>query len=222
MSPWVLIPAKALHLGKRRLSSALSDAARHALNRHLLLKTVETARRFAGVERTAVISESEAVLRLASRCGVKTIRQTRAPGLNHAAAEGVAELSRAGATRMLLLPVDLPQVRVEDLEEIVAADPRGGSVTICPDRHRRGTNAMVVPAFPAVRFCFGADSFARHVCEVLRVALTPVVHVNARVGNDVDTVDDLAAWLDGLPDGEMLRTEFGRRIGRLAGALPRP
>ncbi len=194
-STCVLLPVKSLDLGKGRLRAALPDVARRALNEYFLRRTLETATTFAGPARTAVISECDRVLGIAASYGATTLRQSVAPGLNAAAGEGVAELFRRGAARVLLIPVDLPRLRTDDLAEVEALDASDRSVAICPDHHFTGTNAMLIPAGASMRFRFGACSLALHLDEALRAGLNPAIHVNSRLSHDVDTVEDLRSWL---------------------------
>ena len=198
MRPWLLVPAKSLAAGKSRLLGVLEDGARRDLNERLLRSMMATAARFPGRERTAVVSECEDVLRLASRCGVRGIRQTAGRGLNPAAEEGIAALRGLGAQDVVVIACDEPLVRPTDIREIADTRASHGGIVICPDRHWRGTNAMLVPRGAALRFQFGEGSFAKHCTEVLRLGFVPTVHFNAHIAFDVDTPEDLAMWLGGV------------------------
>jgi len=194
MTPWLLVPAKALAAGKSRLLGVLEDGARRELNARLLRRMLATAARFPGRERTAVISDCEHVLRLASRRGIRCIRQTTAPGLNSAAMEGIAVLRGLGAQDVVVIACDEPLVQPADIREIADVRARNGGIVICPDRHWRGTNALLVPGDAALQFQFGEGSFAKHRAEVLRLGFAPTEHFNAHIAFDVDTPEDLAMW----------------------------
>jgi 2-phospho-L-lactate guanylyltransferase len=112
--------------------------------------------------------------------GVGWMRQA-GPGLN----EGLNEwycLHRP--ERWLVILPDLPELQVQDLEELLARCPVRG-LGLAPDRHLRGCNAL------AVRGClpelvFGADSFERFQAQALNEAVVQ----RRGLANDVDTLDD--------------------------------
>jgi 2-phospho-L-lactate guanylyltransferase len=194
MRPWLLVPAKSLAAGKSRLLAVLGDDERRDLNARLLRRILATAARFPGRDCTAVVSECDDVLCLATQCGVRTIRQTFGAGLNRATEEGITALRRLGAQDIIVIACDEPLVRPSDIRKIADVRARAGGVVICPDRHFRGTNAMLVPCNATPRFQFGEESFAKHCQEALRLGFVPTVHVNARIAFDVDTPGDLMMW----------------------------
>lgn len=194
MRPWLLVPAKSLAAGKSRLRRVLKSDERRDLNVRFLRRMLSTAARFPGRDCTAVVSECEEVLRLAGQCGVRTIRQTSGPGLNPATEEGISALRGLGAQDIIVIACDEPLVRPSDIRGIADVRARAGGIVICPDRHYRGTNAMLVPCGATPRFQFGERSFARHCQEARRLGYVPTVHVNARIAFDVDTPGDLMMW----------------------------
>ncbi|OGA81350.1 MAG: 2-phospho-L-lactate guanylyltransferase [Betaproteobacteria bacterium RIFCSPLOWO2_12_FULL_66_14] len=194
MTPWLLIPVKALDSGKSRLRTVLADDTRRALNEFFLRRMLATAQQFPGSARTAVISECDRVLQIAAACGVQTVRQTSGPGLNRAASEGMAKVRRRGARAVLLIAADLPTLRPCDLRELADSARRGGGIVICPDKHRTGTNAILLPRDAHLRFRFGKGSFLGHCSEAMRAGFPPIVHFNARVAFDVDSPQDLVLW----------------------------
>ncbi len=193
MTPWLLIPVKAFDAGKSRLRTVLADDARRDLNELFLRRTLAAAREFPGPRRTAVISECDRVLRVAAACGVRTV-QASGPGLNRAASEGIAHVRRRGAQDVLLMACDLPTVNPSDLRELAERGRRDG-ILICPDKHRTGTNAILVPRGAHLKFRFGSASALRHCHEALRAGFSAIVHFNAAVAFDVDDPHDLALWL---------------------------
>ena len=86
------------------------------------------------------------------------------PGLNAALREGRAEAVRAGATAILVLPIDLPAVDAAALDALLVDDrrdavPRSGGrppvVAVVPDRHGLGTNALFIAPAAAIDPAFG-------------------------------------------------------------------
>ncbi len=196
MIPWLLIPVKSLDSGKSRLLPLCNDDFRRDLNEFFLRKMLLTASHFPGHGRTAVISDSEEVLRLAEIGGARAIHQTSAPGLNNAAYEGLAVLRNLGAKDVLLIACDEPLVQPSDIREIAEQGAGGGAVVICPDKHYTGTNAILVPAPVSIQFRFGENSCLKHCREVVRSGFSPQLHFNANIALDIDTPRDLAMWLN--------------------------
>lgn len=209
--PWLLVPVKSFEAGKSRLRAVLADEARHRLNEFFLRRVIAAAAHFPGLPNTAVISESARVLAIATASGVRALRQTTGPGLNRAAREGVAKLRRDGARAVLVLASDLPLIGPDDLRGIVAAGAPGDAVVLCADKHRSGTNAILLPSHLEMRFRFGRDSLGRHRRELARAGLASRVYENARVAFDIDTPADLQAWA-GLADAPV-RPEQGEEEG---------
>lgn len=196
MIPWLLIPVKSLASGKSRLLPLCNDKVRRDLNEFFLRQILLTASRFPGHGRTAVISDSEEVLRLVETCGARAIRQTSAPGLNSAANEGLTILRNLSAKDILLIACDEPLVQPSDIRDVVERGAGSGAVVICPDKHYTGTNAILLPAPVSIQFRFGENSCLEHCREVIRSGFSPKLHFNANIALDIDTPRDLAMWLN--------------------------
>ena len=103
-----------------------------------------------------------------------------------------------GATAVLYLPADLPQVTTEALDGLLdAADAAlaAGSgrpiVVVAPADARVGTNALLVAPVDTIDPLFGEASLEAHVrAAALADASVQLVHDPA-LGFDLDTPDDL-------------------------------
>src|SRR5690349_14117831 len=112
-------------------------------------------------------------------------------GLNPALACAFAEAVREGASRVVFIAGDLPQVTPRDVELLSLAPE--GSVAIAPDRHGTGTNAISLP-LPAARgftFAFGPDSLALHSREARRIGLELETIQSLGLMRDIDEPADL-------------------------------
>jgi 2-phospho-L-lactate guanylyltransferase len=78
------------------------------------------------------------------------------------------------------------------IDEVAAAldDPRRPLVAIVPDRHGRGTNALLVAPPDAIEPCFGGDSRAAHAAAA-EAAGAVLVELDGPLSVDLDTPDDL-------------------------------
>jgi 2-phospho-L-lactate guanylyltransferase len=154
----------------------------------LLQRAIAAALATPGVAEVIVVSPDPAALAMAMAAGARPLPQ-QSRGLNPALQE--ARVVAAG-TRLLILPADLPTVTPEELAEVLAAGDAAGSpsVVLVPDRHRRGTNALLLTPPDAIDPAFGGDSRAGHAwlaesADIRFVELTGVLEL------DLDTPDDL-------------------------------
>jgi 2-phospho-L-lactate guanylyltransferase len=63
-------------------------------------------------------------------------------------------------------------------------------VAIVPDRHGRGTNALLLAPPDAIDTCFGGDSRSAHATAAV-AAGARLVELDGPLALDVDTADDL-------------------------------
>lgn len=186
MTCWAIIPAKPPGNGKNRLSPVLDEAARSELVRAMLGHVVAAVEAARNVDTVCLIGPS--------RHGLpETISLLDDPGtgLNAAIASGFDEAVQSGATRVLVIHGDLPQLTTQDVELLAAAAP--GALAIAPDRHGTGTNALSLPLPEAQNFtfAFGPDSFACHCTEAERLNLKIETIHSHGLGHDIDEPDDL-------------------------------
>jgi 2-phospho-L-lactate guanylyltransferase len=184
----VAIPVRSLEGAKSRLGAVLDAEERQELVETLLRRTIAAALEARGVQEVLVVSPDEAVLRLAETAGVRPVEQ-RSRGLNPALHEA---RDAATAARLLIVPADIPGVDAAALERVLAAGDAAGSpsVVLVPDRHGRGTNALLLDPPDVIDPAFGGDSRTGHAwlassADAAYAELTDVLEL------DVDTPEDL-------------------------------
>jgi len=191
MTLWAIIPVKPLRRGKSRLAGTLSEDERTELNRSLLQNTLKTFADLREVEEVLVISRDPQALTIARNYGARTVREDGQPELNTALkrATVVAQLYATGG--VLVLPADLPLVTREDILTLIERAGEPPVVVIAPDRHERGTNALLISPTGLIEYDFGEDSFQRH-CQRAREAGARLEIVNLpTLGLDLDLPEDL-------------------------------
>ena len=141
-----------------------------------------------------VVSDGADALECARALGAAALAQ-RGRGLNRALAQARAAARGDGVETLLVLASDLPFLAEADIDALVAASAEPGALAVAPDRARRGTNALALPAAADFRFRFGADSAAAHTAEARRLALRPALVDRPGLAFDVDTPADHAAFL---------------------------
>jgi 2-phospho-L-lactate/phosphoenolpyruvate guanylyltransferase len=190
MTFWAIVPVKPLRRGKSRLAGILTEDERADLNRALLQHTLQILSELREVDEVLVVSRDPQVLTIARNHGARTVREDGQPELNTALKRATV-IAQVYATRgVLVLPADLPLISREDALALVerATDPP--VVVIAPDRHGKGTNALLIAPAGLIEYDFGKDSFQRH-CELVKKAGARLEVVNLHsLGLDLDSPED--------------------------------
>jgi 2-phospho-L-lactate guanylyltransferase len=188
VSTAVVVPVRSLEGAKSRLGAVLDAEERRDLVERLLRRTVAAALATPGVTDVVVVSPDPDVLAVASAVGARPLTQ-QSRGLNPALQEARTAIA---ADRLLVLPADLPAVTAGDLVQILAAGDAAGtpSVVLAPDRHGRGTNALLLAPPDVIDFAFGGDSRAAHAW-LASSADAAYGEVPGVLALDLDTPDDL-------------------------------
>ncbi len=190
MTFWAIVPVKPLRRGKSRLAGILTEDERTDLNRTLLQHTLQVLSELREVDEVLVVSRDPQVLTIARNYGARTVREDGQPGLNTALKRATV-IAQVYATRgVLVLPADLPLISREDALALVerATDPP--VVVIAPDRHGKGTNALLISPAGLIEYDFGENSFQRH-CDLVKKAGARLEVVNLpSLGLDLDSPED--------------------------------
>ena len=191
MTLWAIVPVKPLRRGKSRLAGALSEDERTELNRSLLQNTLKTLSELKELEEVLVVSRDPAALTIARNYGARTVREDGHAELNTALRRATV-VAQVYATRgVLVLPADLPLISREDVLTLIGRAAEPPVVVIAPDRHEKGTNALLISPSGLIEYDFGEDSFQRH-CEQVKKAGARLEIVNLpTLGLDLDLPEDL-------------------------------
>ncbi|HZM21595.1 MAG TPA: 2-phospho-L-lactate guanylyltransferase [Anaerolineales bacterium] len=191
MTLWAIVPVKPLRRGKSRLAGILTEDERADLNRTLLQHTLETLTTLKEMEEVLVISRDPQVLTIARNYGARTVREDGQPDLNTALNRATV-IAQVYATRgVLVLPADLPLISREDALVLVERADDPPVVVIAPDRHQKGTNALLMSPAGLIEYQFGENSFQRH-CNLVKKAGARLEIVNLpSLGLDLDSPEDL-------------------------------
>ena len=194
MSPLVyaIVPVGTLEGAKSRLGAVLDAEERHALAERLTRRTIAAVVATPGIAETLVVTPDDAVRSIALELGARPLRQ-RSRGLNAGLREARDEALAAGAEAILVVPIDVPAISPEEVSRLIAMadDPPGPLVVIVPDRHDRGTNALLLAPPDVVDFRFGGDSKDAHIAAATEVPGSTVVVLDGPLTMDIDTPEDL-------------------------------
>jgi 2-phospho-L-lactate guanylyltransferase len=195
MTLWAIVPVKPLRRGKSRLAGTLTEDERTELNRALLQHTLETLSDQPGLDEVLVVSRDPNALSIARELGARTVQEDSQSQLNSALRRATVVAQIYATHGVLILPADLPMVTREDIQTLLDRAVRPPVVVIAPDRHGRGTNALLIAPPGLIEYDFGENSFQRH-CEQAR-------HAGARL--EVVELPSLGLDLDLPEDFELVK-----------------
>lgn len=199
MSTVAILPVKSFARAKQRLANELPGGPRRALAEAAFADVLTALRRSSAVDRLIVVTGDMAAQRVAGGYGADVVDDREERGQSAAAERGIARARQLGATRVVLVPGDCPALDPLELDALLGR-PRAGTpdVLIVPDRHRTGTNALVISPPEALAPAFGEGSLARHVARAEETGVAHEVVEVSSLALDIDTPDDLAALRDRL------------------------
>lgn len=196
MTLWAIVPVKPLRSGKSRLAGVFTDEQRLSLNRKLLQHTIQTLRGIDEIEQVLVVSRDYSTLTIARENGAKTVLENGEPELNVALTRATFVAKSYTTRGVLILPADLPLITKEDVQFLLDKGKKPPVVVIAPDRHYRGTNALLVCPIGLIDYQFGDDSFARH-CKLakeagarLEICDLPSLTLDLDVPEDFEILED--------------------------------
>ncbi|MCB7136338.1 2-phospho-L-lactate guanylyltransferase [Cellulosimicrobium marinum] len=229
-----VVPLRDGTSGKSRLAHVLDPTTRSRLVAVLARHVVATLLASDGVERVVVVTSDPRFtwralrdvvvdpataddpdgppLLTADADRVRIVLQPAdRPGLNAAVDVGREVAAQDGPVRLLVTHADLPALSTDDVAALLAED---APVVVATDRHRSGTNLLVVDADlvtspsttlvpvssaerqqprarqEAFAFRFGPDSRAAHLAEAERLGARAAVVHRPGTATDLDTLDD--------------------------------
>ena len=186
-----VVPVGTLDGAKSRLGETLDAEERRDLATRLLARTLEAALATPGIDEVLVVTPDDEVRQLAARAGARPIRQ-QSQGLNVGLRQARDEVLASGGDALLVVPIDLPLISPEALQAVLAPldDRTRPLVVLVPDRHGRGTNALLVAPPDAIEFGFGGDSRRAHAACAADAGAR-FVELDGPLSLDIDTPEDL-------------------------------
>jgi 2-phospho-L-lactate guanylyltransferase len=191
MTIWAIVPVKPFLLGKSRLAGTLSGEERSLFNRMMLEHTLGVLRDSPEVDQTLVVSRDPEVLAVAREFGVRTLLEHGTSHLNMALMRATAVAKAFAIRGILVLPADLPLVAPEDIKVMVDTVKEDRLITIAPDRHDDGTNALLIFPTGLIPFEFGPQSFHKHCAHAKQIGARLEIVRRISLGLDLDRPDDL-------------------------------
>lgn len=186
-----VIPMKYLSQAKSRLAAELDPLSRVTLAANMLRRVLQAAAG-ASLGEIWVVGGGEKVRRIALEQGA-CWQAEQSRGLNTALQWAFERAWKRGRAA-LYLPGDLPFIAPDDIQALVVASGNFAKIVLAPDRHRRGTNAILAPAGTGFWPALGPDSFQRHLSQAGELGLPVAVCERLGLSCDLDTAEDLQAY----------------------------
>ena len=206
MRTCAVLPVKRFDDAKQRLDKALNAGTRRALAEAMVCDVLHALRRATRIDAVIVVTGEHAAEALARAYDADAIPDDDR-GHSHAARSGVDWALERGFDRVVLVPGDCPAIAPAEVDDLLLAQPHAEArVTIVPDRHGTGTNALVLCPPDAIAPSFGPGSRARHEALAREAGAEFRIAEPPSLVLDIDTIEDL----------NVLRTALDARTGGAA------
>ena len=188
----ILVPVKDLKNAKQRLASVLSQTERTSLAQAMIRDVLETLAGWTGRPDVGVVTSDKYASELAHSFSFKVIADRSNRSETDAIEQATEYCERIGAAWSLVIPGDIPLIKVSELEKIMEAAPRLGTVLV-PAADGRGTNAALRSPCNLFPLRFGNDSFQPHLAAARATGHPCRVLSLPGISLDVDNPEDLQA-----------------------------
>jgi len=216
MATIAVLPVKSFGRAKQRLHEGMPARWRRELAEAMVADVLRALSAVRGLDRVIVVTGYFAAFKLAQAAGAAIVHDPEEAGQSAAALLGVEAAEEA--QRVLLVPGDCPALVPAEVEGLLAGPSAARSVTIVPDRHGQGTNALLIRPPEALVPAFGPGSFARHAARARAAGAEVKVASLPSLTLDVDTPDDLEALRAALARRPGTAPRTGALLERLAAA----
>jgi len=207
----ILVPVKNLASAKQRLASVLDQPSRTRLAQAMLHDVLATLHGWKGRAQVALVTGDAYAVELAQEYSFEIIPDPDNPGETGAIEMATRVCVERGVASTLVIPADIPLIRVWELEEIMKNAPEEGSVLV-PASDGRGTNAAFRRPANLFPLRFGNDSFKPHHAAAQATSKPCIVLNLPGIAVDVDNPSDLQQLISapGETRAQRLAREFAR------------
>jgi 2-phospho-L-lactate/phosphoenolpyruvate guanylyltransferase len=214
-----VLPVKRFDSAKQRLGDAVGGAERRELAAAMVEDVLAALGEVSGLDEVIVVTAEDRAAALARAAGAQVVADRVEGGQSLAAEVGVEVAVERGVERALLVPGDCPALDPDEVDTLLS-NHKGG-VTIVPDRHGQGTNALLLTPPKALSPAFGPGSLARHAALAKAGGATVRVAQARSLELDVDTPGDLAALRAALDERPAAAPRTRAVLERLAAPTAR-
>ncbi len=191
----LLLPIKDLRNAKQRLAKVLRPDERFGLAEAMLADTIRAVRGVRRADKIFVVTNYEPAMETAAGYGWEVLGEDRQ--ISESASVDFASrlCAERGITSLLRLPLDLPLVQSNDIDDLLATEYAAPAVVMVPSRDGTGTNAILRTPPTLFPSHFGPNSFSKHSSEAEQAGARIIIKRNERLEMDVDDEPDLSALM---------------------------
>ncbi|MGE6742972.1 2-phospho-L-lactate guanylyltransferase [Allorhizobium pseudoryzae] len=195
---FAVVPAKRLDLAKGRLSPPFSPGFRRGLAKAMLHDVLAALRSCSNVSRIILVTSDPELEVIGHGHGAVSCSVDADAGYSAAAAAGCKEAERLGGEQALIVPGDLPRLDARSLDRLAGLARITDKALVVPSRDGQGTNALLVRPATWRQFCFGPESYRRHLACAAEAGIEIATADEPRIALDIDQPCDLRD-LQGYP-----------------------
>ena len=196
MKTFAIVPVKRFDRAKSRLGKLLNKHERMQLSTLLLKRTVRILESSTSVKKIVLVSSDVYAENVARMCGAVFLKEKIQCGVNSAVDTADKFCAAAGADATIVLPVDLPLLLPDDIDIVCnAALTENPCIILCPSYKFDGSNILLRKPCNIIKTSYDANSYLMHVLEGIRSDIKTRVLFNSRLMIDIDTVQDITAFL---------------------------
>ncbi len=142
-------------------------------------------------DRIVLISSDREMLGHAGVHGWEAIEEEAQVSESQSVDHASTILKEAGVGVVLRIPLDVPLIRSQDVDQLLGAEAEPPNALLVPSRDGQGTNALLRRPPDAFPSRFGPGSLAHHRREAAWAGVPLTIVENVRVALDLDEMADL-------------------------------
>ena len=193
MTTTAVLPVKQLSDAKQRLRGLLSNEERNLLTRSMVEDVLVALEVSPFIDEILMVTSDVGLGDLACAYGATVMQDRGMSGLIASVTAAAHHLGSSCNDILVYIPGDIPLLAPEDLEIVLDGfgSTNSEEVTLVPADDFGGTNCIVCSPPNCLEFCFGKNSFRRHLEIAKCLRIPPAVLKLTRIGLDIDTPSDL-------------------------------
>lgn len=192
MKSIAIVTAKRFHSAKQRLAGSIDEDLRRRLVEAMLGDVLEAVSKARTISQILVVTGEGAAEELAAGFGAEVMHDPEDLGHSGAATMGVSRALELKAECVALLPGDCPLLDSRELDRLLTGLPTP-FVSVVPDRHGTGTNALAIAPPDAIAPAFGEGSCERHLKIASDAGIPHTTERLSTLALDLDTPADFVA-----------------------------
>ncbi len=195
---WLVIPVKNFADAKQRLREYLDQSERAELYRCMLEDVLDCVCQLDELDGMALVTLDSTAAALADKYGMRIISEPANRGHTEAVQYGIEMLMNEGVGEIITLPGDIPLATHSELQSLIESHNNLGlsqAFSIVPSHDYGGSNAVICSPPNVVPLKFGTDSYFPHLQKAKATGIEPNVVPLPGISLDIDTIDDLRAFI---------------------------